>query len=116
MRHSFDGEALDWARHRRILPRARDVDRSWLRRTTSCIALTDSKRVTFSDHLQLLPMRDLAVRAKSDPAAAALWAGLDAAIAEGRTLDAAQIATDLAARARAVRDPKVVPFAPKRRR
>jgi hypothetical protein len=45
-----------------------------------------------------------------------LRAGLEAAIAEGRTLDAAQIATELAARASAVSDPKVVPFAPKRRR
>jgi hypothetical protein len=54
--------------------------------------------------------------AKPDPITVALQAGLEAAIAEGRTLDAAQIATELAARALVVSDHKVFPFAPKRRR
>jgi len=53
----------------------------------------------------------------SDHIAVVLRAALEDAIAEGRSVvDAAQIATELAARSCAGSDPKVVPFSPKRRR
>lgn len=51
----------------------------------------------------------------TDPVATALRAALEGAISEGRTVDAAALATELAARARAMSDPKVVPIEGRRR-
>jgi hypothetical protein len=52
-----------------------------------------------------------------DPWAAALRVRLEAAIADGRPVDAAALATELAARARVIDNAKVVPLAhPKLRR
>jgi hypothetical protein len=50
-----------------------------------------------------------------DAIAAALRSGLETAITEGRTGDAAALATELAARTRAVSDSKIVQLAGRRR-